>query len=162
MAPTGRQRSTGHLHAAAESFAVVSSMSQARPKLLVELAEAYYIELPIQMIAGVGPVWTTAFETSITDPASDSGPREQPGTTAPFSGCSTRPPLEAISFINRMLNHAAEVRVEKTHDYIDEPTDRAEPAGIEMDVAGIGHVATSVTATSGPGIGGRASDHTRA
>lgn len=128
----------GHLHAAAESFAVVSSMSQARPKLLVELAEAYYIELPDPDDRWGG----TRLDDGIRDfkhgPGIGFGTPGAAWYYGPFFRLLNTTPLEAISFINRMLNHAAKVRVEKTHDYIDEPTDRAEPAGIEMDVAGIG------------------------
>lgn len=128
----------GHLHAAAESFAVVISMSQARPKLLVDLAEAYYIELPDPDDRWGG----TRLDDGIRDfkhgPGLGFGTPGAAWYYGPFFRLLNTTPREAISFINRMLNHAAKVRVEKTHDYIDEPSDRAEPAGIAMDVAGIG------------------------
>ncbi|WP_344755121.1 hypothetical protein [Leifsonella bigeumensis] len=128
----------GDLNAAVESFAVVASMSQARPKLLLDLAEAYYIELP-----DPDDHWGGGrLDDGIRDFKHGLGVGFGiPGAAwyyGPFFRLLNTIPREAIGFINRMLDHAARVRVEKTYDFIDKPQEAAEPAGIEMDVAGIG------------------------
>ena len=126
----------GDLNAAVESFAVVASMSQARPKLLLDLAEAYYIELPDPDDHwGGGRLYD-----GIRDFKHGLGVGfATPGAAwyyGPFFRLLNTVPREAIAFINRMLDHAARVRVEKTYDLIDKSQDPAEPAGIELDVVG--------------------------
>jgi hypothetical protein len=128
----------GDLNAAVESFAVVTSMSQARPKLLLDLAEAYYIELPDPDDHWGGSRLDDGIRDFKHGPGIGFGTPGAAWYYGPFFRLLNTTPREAISFINRMLNHAAKVRVEKTYDFIDNSTDPAEPAGIEMDVAGIG------------------------
>lgn len=128
----------GNLNAAVESFAVAISMSQARPKLLLDLAEAYYIELP-----DPDDHWDGGFlDDGIRDfkhgPGIGFGTPGAAWYYGPFFRMLNTIPREAIGFINRMLDHAASVRVEKTYDFIDKPQDAIEPAGIELDLAGIG------------------------
>lgn len=128
----------GDLNAAVESFAVVATMSQARPKLLLDLAEAYYIELP-----DPGDYWRGgSLDDGIRDFKHGLGVGFGiPGAAwyyGPFFRLLNTIPREAIGFINRMLDHAARVRVEKAYDFVDKPQEAAEPDGIELDVAGTG------------------------
>ncbi|QIR69884.1 hypothetical protein [Kocuria sp. KD4] len=126
------------LNAAVESFAVVASMSQERPKLLLDLAEAYYIELPDPDDHWRGG----SLDDGIRDFKHGLGVSFGiPGAAwyyGPFFRLLNTIPCEAIGFINRMLDHAARVRVEKTYDFVDEPKEAAEPDGIELDVPGTG------------------------
>ncbi|GAB3582353.1 hypothetical protein GCM10027406_25010 [Leifsonia lichenia] len=126
------------LNAAVESFAVVASMSQARPKLLLDLAEAYYIELPDPDDHWGGSRLDDGIRDFKHGPGIGFGTPGAAWYYGPFFRLLNTTPREAISFINRMLNHAARVRVERTHDFVDNSKDPAEFAGIEMDVAGIG------------------------
>jgi biotin operon repressor len=128
----------GALNVAVESFAVVASMSQTRPKLLLDLAEAYYIELP-----DPDDHWRGAsLDDGIRDFKHGLGVGFGiPGAAwyyGPFFRLLNTIPREAIGFINRMLDHAARVRVEKTYDFIDKPQEAAEPAGVQLDIAGTG------------------------
>lgn len=128
----------GDLNAAVESFAVVASMSQARPKLLLDLAEAYYIELP-----DPDDHWRRdSLDEGIRDFKHGLGIGIGiPGAAwyyGPFFRLLNTIPREAIGFINRMLDHAARVRVDKTYDFVDKSKDAAEPDGIELEVPGTG------------------------
>lgn len=133
----GRDR-PGNLNAAVESFAVATSMSQARPQLLLGLAEAYYIELPDPEDRWGG----RSLDDGIRDFNHGLGVGfGTPGAAwyyGPFFRMLNAIPREAISFINRMLNYAAKVRVEKTYDFADNSTDTAEDSGVDLNVAGIG------------------------
>lgn len=128
----------GDLNAAVESFAVVTSMSKARPKLLLDLAEAYYIEIP-----DPDDHWhRDSLDEGIRDFKHGLGIGIGiPGAAwyyGPFFRLLNTIPREAIGFINRMLDHAARVRVDKTYDFVDKSKDAAEPDGIELDVPGTG------------------------
>lgn len=133
----GRDR-PGDLNAAVESFAVVASMSQARPKLLLDLAEAYYIELPDPDDHWGGSRLDDGVRDFKHGPGIGFGTPGAAWYYGPFFRLLSTIPRDAISFINRMLNHAAKVRVDKTYDFAQNSTDPAESAGIELDVAGIG------------------------
>jgi hypothetical protein len=126
------------LNAAVESFSVVTSMSQARPKLLLDLAEAYYIELPDPDDRWGGGLLDDGIRDFKHGPGIGFGTPGAAWYYGPFFRLLNTIPREAISFINRTLDHAARVRVEKTYGITDKAQDAAEPSGIEMDVAGIG------------------------
>ncbi|MBT8162723.1 MULTISPECIES: hypothetical protein [Arthrobacter] len=102
----------GSLNPAVESFFVAVSMSQTNPKLLLDLAEAYYIELP-----DPDDSWHSTH--SLDDGIRDYRHGLTPGFGAPqaawyygpFFRLLTTIPADAIGFINRMLDHAAKFRV---------------------------------------------------
>ena len=104
----------GNLNPAVESFVVALSMSQARPQLLLDLAEAYYIELPDPRDRwGGGHI----LDDGIRDFRHGLGPGFGVPAAAwyygPFFRLLNTRPIETIGFINRMLDHAAKFRVEK-------------------------------------------------
>lgn len=108
----------GNLNPAVESFAVSVSMSQARPQLLLDLAEAYYIELPDPRHRWGGG---HTLEDGIRDFKHGLGPGFGVPAAAwyygPFFRLLNTRPIETIGFINRMLDHAARFRVEKLSNY---------------------------------------------
>lgn len=128
----------GNLNPAVESLAVSLSMSQARPELLLDLAEAYYIELPKPR----GP-WGGGHE--LDDGIRDFKHGLWPGYGVsaaawfygPFFRLLNTQPIEAIGFINRMLNHAAKFRVEKRPTYRDDGGPQ-ELEGVRLDLPGLG------------------------
>lgn len=128
----------GNLNVAVESFAVASSMSQAKPKLLLDLAETYYIELP-----DLDDQWGGGrLDDGIRDFKHGPGPGYGiPGAAwyyGPFFRLLNTIPGEAIGFINRMLDHAARVRAKKSYNFLDKPPEEAELDGLELDITGVG------------------------
>lgn len=128
----------GNLNPAVESFSVSLSMTQARPELLLELAEAYYIELPKPR----GP-WGGghALDNGIRDFKHGLWPGYGVSAAAwfygPFFRLLNSRPIEAIGFINRMLNHAAKFRVAKRPSDIDDVSSQ-ELEGVRLDLPGFG------------------------
>ena len=127
----------GHLNPAVESFAVAHSMSQVQPRLLLDLAEAYYIEVP-------EPHGRWGSSHSLDD-----GIRDfqhglgfgAPGAAwyyGPFFRLLNTIPADAIAFINRMLDHAARFRVQKHSDFGDNSSDPGEPEGVTLEIPNIG------------------------
>lgn len=129
----------GHLNPAVESFAVALSMSQARPALLLDLAEAYYIELPDpEDLWGGGGM----LDDGIRDFKHGLGPGFGVPSAAwyygPFFRLLNALPLETIGFINRMLDHAARFRVQKLSSYNREEDHSDELDGVRLALPGIG------------------------
>lgn len=128
----------GSLHPAIESMTVSLSMSQARPQLLLDLAEAYYIELPDPEDRWGGH----RLDDGIRDFRHGLGPGYgMPGAAwyyGPFFRLLNANPLETIAFINRMLDHAARFRVQKQSSYWhhEEPAEQLE--GIRLHLPSTG------------------------
>lgn len=108
----------GRLHDAVESPAVAVSMSQAKPQLLLALTEAYYIELPNPRNPWHG---SSLLDDGIRDFAHGVGPGLAVPRAAwyygPFFRLLHAGPADAISLINRMLDHAAQYRVRRLSSY---------------------------------------------
>ncbi|RXZ70265.1 hypothetical protein [Agromyces albus] len=126
-----------NLNRAVESAPVALSLSLANPKLLLELAEAYYIELPDPEDEwrgyGVADDGIRDFQHGLGIGA--------PGAAwyyGPFFRLLNTVPADAIAFINRMLDHAANFRVKKLHGYGDDSAHVDEPEGVELDLLGLG------------------------
>ncbi len=132
------QERPGNLNPAVESFSVSLSMSQACPKLLLDLAEAYYIELPKPRSP-----WSGGHE--LDDGIRDFQHGLWPGFGVsaaawfygPFFRLLNTRPIETIGFINRMLNHAAKFRVAKGPTHRDDDG-RQEVEGVRLDLPGSG------------------------
>lgn len=130
----------GNLNSAVESFVVAVSMSQARQRLLLDLAEAYYIELP-----DPDDRWGRghhALDDGIRDFQHGLGPGYGIPQAAwyygPFFRLLNTIPAEAIGFINRMLDHAAGFRVRKLSTYRDHDGEPQDLEGVHLDLPGIG------------------------
>ncbi|MFF2777064.1 trypsin-like peptidase domain-containing protein [Streptomyces sp. NPDC058052] len=137
-------RAEGFLHAlaedggrflapAVESGHVARSMSRTRPKLLLSLAEAYYIKKP-----RTGDLWY-----SQPDPL-DEGVRRHTqwsGAFAPMAGWNFGPffpllaakPTETLQMIHRLMDHAAAKRVGRRAS-----NRQRELEGLELDLPGAG------------------------
>lgn len=127
----------GRLNPAVESVVVAVSMSQARPKLLLDLAEAYYIELPRPDNRWGG---SHTLDDGIRDfkhgLSFGFGAPQAAWYYGPFFRLLNTIPVDAIRFINRMLDHAAAFRVEKLSNSGSHPDDLE---GVRLDIPGIGH-----------------------
>jgi hypothetical protein len=126
-----------NLNSAVESFAVGISMSRSRPKLLLDLAEAYYIELPDPRDRWGGG---RSLDDGIRDFQHGLG-LGAPGAAwyyGPFFRLLNTIPLDAIAFINRMLDHAAKFRVEKHSGFGSDPVDVGEAEGITLETPNSG------------------------
>ncbi|MEU7890840.1 hypothetical protein AB0B54_35520 [Microbispora bryophytorum] len=130
----------GDLNPAVESGIVALSMSQARPKLLLDLAEAYYIELP-------DPRDRWGGSHSFDDGIRDFKHGLTPGFGVPHAAWYYGPffrllntiPVDTIGFINRMLDHAARFRVDKPATLGDHSGEPEDLDGVHLDLPGIGH-----------------------
>lgn len=129
----------GHLHPAVESFAVAHSMSQAHPQLLLDLAEAYYVELPDPRDHWGGG---SMLDDGIRDFRHGLGPGFGVPAAAwyygPFFRLLNSLPLETISFINRLLDHAAKFRVQKLSSYRSDDDHAEELEGVRLDLPSTG------------------------
>ena len=129
----------GSLNAAVESFAVALSMSQARPQVLLDLAEAYYIELPDPRDRWGGG---HTLDDGIRDFKHGLGPGFGVPAAAwyygPFFRLLNSRPVETIGLINRMLDHAARFRVEKMSTYRAGSEAPEEREGVSLDLPGSG------------------------
>jgi hypothetical protein len=129
----------GNLNRAVESFVVALSMSQAQPQLLLDLAEAYYLERP-------DPQDRWGSGSFLDDGIRDFRHGLGPGLGMPHAAWYFGPffrllnvrPAETIGFINRMLDHAARFRVGKLSSYDTEPGALETVEGVELEVPGIG------------------------
>lgn len=129
----------GDLNPAVESAIVAASMSQARPKLLLDLAGAYYIELP-----------DPRDEWGGSDPLDDGirdfkhglfpgfGVSQAAWYYGPFFRLLNTVPVDAIGFINRMLDHASRFRVEQLSTRGNHSGEREDLEGVYLDLPGIG------------------------
>jgi hypothetical protein len=128
-----------NLNPAVESIVVAVSMSQARPKLLLDLAEAYYIEK-----ADPHDHWGGghALDDGIRDFKHGLnfglGALRAAWYYGPFFRLLNTIPVDAIGFINRMLDHAARFRVEKLSIRGNYSGERKRIEGVHLDLYGIG------------------------
>lgn len=129
----------GNLNPAVESLVVALSMTQARPQLLLDLAEAYYIELPDPRDRWGGG---HTLEDGIRDFKHGFGPGFGVPSAAwyygPFFRLLNTRPIETIGFINRMLDHAAKFRVQKLSTYRSDAGASAELEGVRLDLPTLG------------------------
>lgn len=130
---TARERPHS-LQDAVEDIDARLSLARHRPDLLLELAEAYYIE----------PLDEDRF--GFRNPVLDRGVRDHRfhGLGMPMAAAYYGPfrellqvrPRETISFLNRLLDHAAEVRVAGS-EYLDESLRRPSTArSVELEIGG--------------------------
>lgn len=128
-----------NLNPAVESFVVSLSMSQARPQLLLDLAEAYYIELPDPRDRWGGG---RMLDDGIRDFNHGLGPGFGVPAAAwyygPFFRLLNTGPVETIGFINRMLDHAAKFRVQKVSSYRSNQNTPDELEGVRLDLPSTG------------------------
>jgi hypothetical protein len=127
-----------NLDHAVESFIVAVSMSQSRPHLLAELAEAYYIERP-----DPSRRWT---DMGFLDDGIRGfrhglefgfGPPQAAWYYGPFWHLLNAVPVEAIAFINRMLDYAAHCRVNSlSRDAAADVGEELE--GLDLELPGVG------------------------
>ncbi|GAA3473346.1 hypothetical protein GCM10018965_078990 [Nonomuraea roseola] len=126
----------GDLNPAVESAIVAVSMAQERPKLLLDLAEAYYIERPNPRGRWGGGF---PFDDGIRDfrhgPTPGFAIPQAAWYYGPFFRLLNTIPVDAIGFINRMLDHAARFRVDQLTAHGDRS---AEPEGVCLDMPGVG------------------------
>jgi hypothetical protein len=129
----------GHLNPAVESIAVALSMSQARPHLLLDLAEAYYIERPDPRDRWGGG---GMLDDGIRDFKHGLGPGFGVPAAAwyygPFFRLLNTLPVETIGFINRMLDHAAKFRVQKLWSYRSDDIQADALEGVRLDLPSTG------------------------
>lgn len=136
----GATERPGSLNPAVESFVVAVSMSRAQPKLLLDLAEAYYVELP-------DPSDRWGGRHAIDDGIRDFKHGLTPGFGTPQAAWYYGPffrllntiPVETIGFINRMLDHAARFRVGKLSTYSNRSGESGGLEGVHLDLSEIGH-----------------------
>lgn len=127
----------GHLYPAVESLFVVLSMAQTRPQLLLDLAEAYYIELPDPRDRwGGGHMLDDGIRDFRHGLGAGFGVPAAAWYYGPFFRLLNTRPIETISFINRMLDHAAKYRVQKLSSYRDGISDELE--GVHLDLLKLG------------------------
>ncbi|MEU4616602.1 ATP-binding protein [Streptomyces umbrinus] len=129
-------KAPGRLHAAVESLGAVS-MAQTRPRLLLDLTEAYYIHRPKRNRWGGGGLHHGGIRNH----------RHSPGFGTPFAAWYFGPfywllnmlPVDTVDMINRMLDHAAATRV-RSLPHLDAASGAAEPPpeGIDVDLPGTG------------------------
>jgi hypothetical protein len=129
----------GHLNPAVESPTVALSMAQARPQLLLDLAEAYYIELPDPDDRWGGG---HTLDDGIRDFKHGIGPGFGVPAAAwyygPFFRLLNTRPIETIGFINRMLDHAAKFRIQEMSRYRSDAGASDELAGVRLDLPKLG------------------------
>lgn len=128
----------GSLNAAVESFVVAASMSLARPDVLLELAEAYYIELPQPRDRWGGQTLGDGIRDFKHGLGLGFGAPAAAWYYGPFFRLLNSRPIETIGFINRMLDHAARFRVEKASPYRTGSNAPDGPEGVRLDLPGIG------------------------
>lgn len=129
----------GQLNDAVESFSVAVSLSAANPGLLLDLAEAYYIEKPDPSNRwGGGHLLDDGIRDFKHGLGLGWGSPAAAWYYGPFFRLLNTIPSEAIAFINRMLNHAARFRVEEGARYGDEAGEPGNLAGVELDLPAVG------------------------
>jgi Mrp family chromosome partitioning ATPase len=119
------------LYPAVEREWAVISMANNRPELLLALAEAYYIEHP----------QTPPYGSLMDDGVRDHRRRGLFGSMAgwyfgPFWSLLKATPREALTFINRLLDHAARVRV--APGPWDDRTEPYEEIGLSFELPAVG------------------------
>ncbi|UTT51055.1 hypothetical protein [Rhodococcus gordoniae] len=101
-----------------------------RPDLLIELAEAYYIDLRdrrghTSVDRGIRPHWNRGTQ------------RQAAWYLGPFWQSLHRVPVNTLALINRMLDHAAHVRVRNLHGSAGFPPDDS-LQGLELELPDVG------------------------
>lgn len=129
----------GHLNPAVESVFVALSMAQARPQLLLELAEAYYIELPDPRDRwGGGHTLDDGIRDFKHGLGGGFGVPAAAWYYGPFYRLLNTRPIETIGFINRMLDHAAKFRVQKLSSNLGDFGASDELEGVRLDLPKLG------------------------
>lgn len=127
------------LHPTVENIGPILSLAKANPQLLLDLAEAYYIEQPDpdDMWCGGG-----LRDNGIRDlhHGSGFGVPFAAWHFGPFYSLLRAAPTEAIAMINRMLDHAVTARVanarRRRRCNVDDPDEDAD--SLTLDIPGIG------------------------
>ncbi|MFG3117478.1 hypothetical protein ACGF4C_24135 [Streptomyces sp. NPDC048197] len=128
------------LQPAIESFGAVISLAETHPRLLPDLTEAYYIEHPEpdDMPGGLRDNGIRDFRHGFD---SGFGPPFAAWYYGPFFQLLNKLPADTLDMINRMLDHAATIRVQpaRYRPLGAVPDDRGTaPDGIDLDIPGIG------------------------
>lgn len=124
------------LYPVAEMPQTIISLADHNPDLLLDLSEAYYIELPDEDGRGIH-----AFDNGIRDRRHGAefgfGPPQAAWYYGPFFRLLNTSPPKAIAFINRMLNHAAFYRVSDHPRSASDPTreDWVEHDGVTLELS---------------------------
>lgn len=124
------------LKVAVESFGAVTSLGPCSPRLLLDLAEAYYIDR-----SGPDGMSDWGLHEGIRDhQAKGFGPPYTAWYFGPFFRLLREVPREALAMINRMLDHAAAVRLRSLHHTSRSLTEESGPSwlGIGIDFPGSG------------------------
>jgi hypothetical protein len=126
-----------HLAPAVESAISVLAMSEYQPQLLITLTEAFYIERYDDDEFG----WSYGgFDDGIRHH------EKMGGISAPMAAWYYGPffrllithPVEALTLINRMLDHAAAVRVGRREPWETGPQSDELPTGLDLELPGVG------------------------
>ncbi|MDR0783059.1 MAG: ATP-binding protein, partial [Propionibacteriaceae bacterium] len=123
-----------YLAPAVESLFVSTSMSLVRPQLLLDLSEAYYIELPDPHDRWGGHPLDDGIRDSKQRLGFGFGAPAAAWYYGPFFRLLNAYPVEAISFINRMLDHAARFRVRELPTYRTNDNCAGEIEGVTLDL----------------------------
>ncbi|MFH8976313.1 hypothetical protein [Streptomyces sp. NPDC017890] len=126
------------LEPAVESFWAATEMARHQPDLLLALAESYYIEQHDPEEDRYGWSHSYPFDDGIRHHRARGSITEQMAGwyRGPFWPLLKAHTLPALALINRMLDHAAAVRVGVHGDDVRAPAD--EPTGAELDLPGVG------------------------
>ncbi|MFW3470690.1 hypothetical protein ACN24M_04545 [Streptomyces microflavus] len=125
------------LEPAVESFWASTEMARHQPDLLLALAESYYIEQHDPAEARYGWSRSYPFDDGIRHHRARGGLTERLAGwyRGPFWPLLKTHAVSTLALINRMLDHAATVRVGNHGDDVREPAD--EPTGVELELAGV-------------------------
>ncbi|MGY2011285.1 hypothetical protein ACW9HC_30290 [Nocardia gipuzkoensis] len=129
----------GSLASAVESVHVAVSMSQTRPTLLLDLTEAYYIKKPNPRDPwGGGHDLDYGIRHLKHGHSTGFGKPQAAWYYGPFFRLLNTSPVETIGCINRMLDHAARLRVDKQSSRHEDSDQHEEFPGAHLDLPGIG------------------------
>jgi hypothetical protein len=122
-----------------ESLSAVHNMAQTRPKLLLDLADAYYIERPRPRDRwGGGHYLDDGIRGFRHGLRPGFGRPQAAWYYGPFFRLLNTMPAETIGFINRMLDHAARCRVRSLSTYSNQSAGSDDLEGVSLDLPGIG------------------------
>lgn len=129
----------GSLNPAVESLIVSVSMPQARPQLLLDLTEAYYIEVPNPRDRwGSGHLHDDGIRDFKHGLGLGFGTPAAAWYYGPFFRLLNVRPIETVGLINRMLDHAAKFRVEKLSTYRGHGGELGSLEGVRLELPSIG------------------------
>lgn len=126
-----------HLAPAVESVSSVLAMSEYQPQLLITLTESFYIERYDDDEFG----WSYGgLEDGIRHHHKKGGIGAPMAAWyyGPFFRLLNTHPVEALTLINRMLDHAAAVRVGRSQPWETEPQSDELPTGLDLELPGVG------------------------